>query len=335
LLFVISNPAQFRRSLLRWYARHKRNLPWRRDRDPYRVWISEIMLQQTRVNAVIPYYERFLNRFPTVEVLASAEEQPLLAAWAGLGYYHRARNLQAAARQIVNRGGFPREYDEIRDLPGIGDYTAAAVSSIAFGSPRAALDGNVIRVLSRLIAEPGDVGSAATRLRLQQAAVDLLDPKRPGEHNQAMMELGATVCLPRQPQCLLCPVSVHCEARKTGRQEEFPIKSKRAAANIVTKQLLIVTKANQSKVLLWRRPAASRRLAGFWELPEPGQLCGARVERKLGQFRHSIVNTSYHFEVLAASIHTAPEGFLFLTKEKLDELPLSTTAKKGLACLGK
>lgn len=327
--------SQFRGSLLRWYAHHKRELPWRRDRDPYRIWVSEIMLQQTRVNAVIPYYDRFLARFPTVKALAFAEEQQLLAAWAGLGYYHRARNLQSAAKQIVNRGGFPRNYDDLRNLPGIGAYTAAAVSSIAFGSARAAVDGNVVRVLSRLLAEPGDVGSAATRLRFERIATELLDPNQPGEQNQAMMELGATICLPRQPQCLLCPVSAHCEARRSGRQKDFPVKLKLAAAAIVSKQLLIVRNTSQSEILFWQRPATSRRLAGFWELPEPGQLSEARIEKKVGEFRHSIVNTHYHFEVLAGSIATAPEGFLFLTKKALHELPLSTTAKKGLACLGK
>jgi A/G-specific adenine glycosylase len=325
------NAAGFRRSLLQWYARHKRDLPWRRNSDPYPVWISEIMLQQTRVNAVIPYYERFLNRFPSVEALACASEQDLLAAWAGLGYYSRARNLQAAAKLIHERGRFPNEYEQIRELPGIGDYTAAAVSSIAFGRPRAALDGNVMRVLSRLLAETGDIGSPVTRVRLQAAADELLDRKRPGEFNQAMMELGATVCLPQQPQCLLCPVTEHCEARRSGRQREFPIKRKRASPNVVAKELLVVNK--RCGILFWQRPADSRRLAGFWELPEPSQLPGARVEKTIGQFRHTIVNTTYCFQVLEGSIQTVPDGFSYLTKKSLDEVPLSTTAKKALACL--
>ena len=288
------------------------------------------MLQQTRVNAVIPYYERFLQRFPSVQALASVEEPALLAAWAGLGYYHRARNMQAAARQVVSSGGFPRHYDDIRKLPGIGEYTAAAIASIAFGAPRAALDGNVARVVSRLMASP-----SGSRKALQAVADQLLDIQQPGTHNQAMMELGATVCLPRNPHCLLCPVSAYCEARHQGRQEEFPAKTKPAAALIVDKQLLIVRKAKDSQILFWQRPAESRRLAGFWELPETSQLAGARVQKKLGQFRHSIVNTNYRFEVLAGTIRTAPEGFYFLSTNSLHELPLSTTAKKGLACLGK
>lgn len=329
------NAVQFRLSLSRWYLRHKRDLPWRRNRDPYRIWLSEIMLQQTRVTAVIPYYEKFLKRFPDIQALASAPEQDLLAAWAGLGYYSRARNLQAAAKTIVQTaGGFPTRYEALLQLPGIGEYTAAAIASIAFGRPRAVLDGNVMRVISRISAEPGDIGHPATRRRLQAAADGLLDPRQPGEHNQAMMELGATVCLPRQPQCLLCPVAERCEARRAGRQDEFPIKSKRAPANVVAKQLIIVT-GSKNEVLFWQRPPDSRRLAGFWELPEPGQLAGARVGGQIGQFRHTIVNTSYRFQVLRGSIKNVPEGFSFLSKRLLDEVPLSTTAKKGLACLQK
>ncbi len=325
---------QFRRDLLQWYARHKRDLPWRRNRDPYRIWVSEIMLQQTRVNAVIPYYERFLARFPMVEALASAEEQALLAAWAGLGYYSRARNLQAAAKSIVQNGRFPAEYQTLLQLPGIGEYTAAAIASIAFGHPHAALDGNVMRVISRVWADPGDIGCSTTRRRLQAAADNLLDPKQPGEHNQAIMELGATVCLPKQPQCPLCPIGDQCEARRAGRQQEFPIKTKRAVPNLVAKQLIIVAEA-KSGVLFWQRPADSPRLAGFWELPEPGQLPGVQVGESIGHFRHTIVNTNYRFEVLRATIKSVPDGFSFLSKKLFDEVPLSTTAKKGLACLRK
>jgi len=324
-------PAHFRTSLLEWYARHKRDLPWRRNQDPYRVWLSEIMLQQTRVAAVIPYSERFIERFGSVEALASASEQDLLAAWAGLGYYSRARNLQAAAKLVHERGRFPNEYERIQELPGIGDYTAAAISSIAFGLPRAALDGNVIRVLSRVLAEAGDIGSARTRFQLKAAASELIDPKRPGEFNQAMMELGATVCLPKQPQCLLCPVAEYCEARRSGRQREFPVKRKRGGSNVVAKQLLILR--TQCGILFWRRPSTSRRLGGFWELPDPAQLPDARVEKTIGHFRHTIVDTIYCFQVLEGTTQTTPDGFSYLTKELLDEVPLSTTAKKALACL--
>lgn len=295
------------------------------------MWLSEIMLQQTRVSAVIPYYHGFLERFPSVEALASANEQELLAAWAGLGYYSRARNLQAAAKLIQEHGRFPDEYEHIRELPGIGDYTAAAVSSIAFGLPRAALDGNVMRVLSRVLADAGDIGSPATRFRLQAGAAELLDRERPGEFNQAMMELGATVCLSKQPRCLLCPVAEYCEARRTGRQPEFPVKRKRGISNVVAKELLIVTKPGG--VLFWKRPPTSRRLAGFWELPEPAQLPEARVEKTIGHFQHTIVSTTYCFHVMEASIRTTPNGFYYLSTKLLHEVPLSTAAKKALMCL--
>jgi A/G-specific adenine glycosylase len=189
--------AAIRRRLLEWYQKHKRDLPWRRTRDPYGIWISEIMLQQTRAAAVIPYYERFLALFPDAPALASAPEQDLLAAWAGLGYYARARNLQKAARLIVELPRFPSDYAGLRQLPGVGDYTAAAVASIAFGKPHAVLDGNVLRVLSRMVAEQGDIKSPAVRRGLATLADKLLHRARPGEFNQALMELGATVCVPK------------------------------------------------------------------------------------------------------------------------------------------
>ncbi len=205
-----------RRLLLAWYSKHQRDLPWRRTRDPYRIWVSEIMLQQTRVASAIGYYQRFLERFPSIPELAAAPEQELLTAWAGLGYYARVRNLQKAANKIVELGAFPRDYASLRALAGIGDYTAAAIASIAFDLPHAALDGNVIRVLSRLTAERGNVASTTVRKRLRAAADRLIDPKLPGQFNQAWMELGAMVCLPKQPQCSICPLKSQCAARRLG-----------------------------------------------------------------------------------------------------------------------
>jgi len=323
--------ARFRRNLIAWYRTHRRDLPWRRTRDPYRIWISEIMLQQTRAAAVIPYYERFLERFPDVAALAAAPEAELLAAWAGLGYYSRARNLQKAAKHMLDRGGFPREHEAILELPGVGNYTAAAVASIAFDLPHAVLDGNVIRVLSRVTAERGDIGANATRTRLLAEAERLLDAKRAGEFNQALMELGATVCLPKQPQCPLCPVAELCEARRQGRQREFPIKRAHVSPLRVERRLLIIER--NGTVLLWLRPADSARMAGFWDLPESTQLTGARMGQPVGSFQHSIVNTNYRFEVFRASLGHAPAGFEWRSREQLHEIPLSTTAKKALACL--
>jgi A/G-specific adenine glycosylase len=323
------NLSDMRRRLLSWYRKHKRDLPWRRTEDPYRIWISEIMLQQTRVAAVLPYYARFLARFPDVQALARAAEQDLLAAWAGLGYYSRARNLQKAAKNIVERGEFPRDHASLGELPGVGEYTAAAVASIAFGLPHAVLDGNVARVLSRLAPELGDTKSDAVRKRLRAFAEVLLDRKRPGEFNQALMELGATVCLPKRPQCQRCPVRSHCEARKQGLENQLPVRGARPSADQREKKLLVIEKAG--KVLFWQRSAESSRLAKFWELPEPQQLPAALVTDCAGAFRHTIVNTTYFVEVCRATVRSRPRGFRWLAKSCLGDVPVSTTARKALA----
>ena len=221
--------------LLRWFHKRKRDLPWRRTRDPYRIWLSEIMLQQTRVAAVVPYYEKFVARFPTVELLADAPPQEVLRFWAGLGYYSRARNLQRAAKEIVERhgGAFPREEISALTLPGVGRYTAAAVLSIAYGEPLAVLDGNVARVIARLSGTRGDLRAPGHWKKLQDQAQTLFAPHAPGDWNQAMMELGATVCTPRVPRCTECPFSQWCAARRLGLTEKIPAKrAKRAQVKI-------------------------------------------------------------------------------------------------------
>jgi A/G-specific adenine glycosylase len=218
-----------RKQLLGWFRQFQRDLPWRRTRDPYRIWVSEIMLQQTRVAAVIPYYERFLARFPDVLALAEAPPEEVLRLWSGLGYYSRARNLQKAAQQIVAQHGgeFPRDHAAALALAGIGAYTGAAILSIAFGAKLAVLDGNVARVLARLGAIRGDLHESRRWQSLQKTAQELLDPKAASDWNQAMMELGAMVCTPRAPQCLLCPVANFCRARQSGEPEAFPEKRKK------------------------------------------------------------------------------------------------------------
>lgn len=223
--------ATFRKQLLGWFHQFQRDLPWRRTRDPYRVWLSEIMLQQTRVAAVIPYYERFLERYPNVHALAAAPEEEVLRLWSGLGYYSRARNLQKAARQIASEHGgeFPSGLEDVLALPGIGDYTAAAILSIAFNREHAVLDGNVARVLARLGAMRGDLRESRRWQKLQESADAYLEPKSPGDWNQAMMELGATLCTPKSPQCLLCPVAQFCAGRKSGIAETLPEKRKKRA----------------------------------------------------------------------------------------------------------
>ena len=226
----------FQEQLLGWFRQFQRDLPWRRTQDPYRIWLSEIMLQQTRVAAAIPYYERFLKRFPDVRTLAEAPEEEVLRLWAGLGYYSRARNLQKAAHQIVAKhaGQFPNHRDDTLALPGIGNYTAAAILSIAFGEKLAVLDGNVARVLARLGAVRGDLRESRRWQELQETADAYLDSESPGDWNQAMMELGATLCTPKSPQCLLCPVAQFCKGRKLGIAESLPEKRKKRGAIEVT-----------------------------------------------------------------------------------------------------
>jgi len=255
---------RFRKNLLAWFSRFQRDLPWRRTRDPYRIWLSEIMLQQTRVAAVIPYYERFLERFPTVEALAAAEEEEVLRLWSGLGYYSRARNLQKAAQEIVAKhtGVFPSEYEQALALPGIGAYTAAAVLSIAYEKKLAVLDGNVARVLARLGALRGDLRANGTWGELQKTADRLLDEKSPGDWNQAMMELGATLCTPRAPQCLLCPVGEFCEARKKGQTDIIPEKrAKRDTVEVTLAALVLLDRKGNTLLLPPPKKAAKSQEA--------------------------------------------------------------------------
>jgi len=318
---------EFRRRLLDWFDGAQRDLPWRHTRDPYSIWISEIMLQQTRVTAAIPYYSRFLARFPTVRALAEASQTDVLAHWAGLGYYYRARNMHAAAKQIGSACAFPNTYDEIRALPGIGEYTAAALASIAFDLPHAAVDGNVLRVLSRVFADPCDTSSAAGRKHFARAADVLLDRSRPGSFNQAMMELGATVCLPSNPQCLLCPVSAICRARTRGAQASFPFSSKRMKN--LRESLDVFWIERSGELLAWQRPEDSRLMPGFWELPGNEQLPEAFAVRELGRFRHGITFHDYRFRVLEAILPNELGPCRWIPITSLGTLPASTILRKA------
>jgi A/G-specific adenine glycosylase len=244
--------ATFRKQLLGWFCQFQRDLPWRRTKDPYRIWLSEIMLQQTRVAAVIPYYERFLRRFPNVQTLAAAPQGEVLRLWSGLGYYSRARNLQKAAQQIVakHNGEFPTRLKDALALPGIGNYTAAAILSIAFAEKHAVLDGNVARVLARVNAIRGDVRESRRWQRLQENADELLERKSPGDWNQAMMELGATLCTPKSPQCLLCPVAQFCQGRKLGIAASLPeTRKKRATVEVTLAAAVFIDEKDQTLLL--------------------------------------------------------------------------------------
>jgi A/G-specific adenine glycosylase len=324
--------------LLAWYRRGHRDLPWRRTRDPYRIWVSEIMLQQTRAQAVVPYYQRFLDRFPTVETLAAASEQDVLALWAGLGYYSRARNLLLAAQRVVAAGGFPRDYPAIRALPGIGDYTAAAIASIAFELPHAVVDGNVLRVVARAENDAADIASPRTRERFRAIVRGWMGRSQPGVFNQALMELGATVCLPANPLCRECPASGGCRALAAGTVAQLPVKLRRTEPVAIAAELLLVRRGG--RVLLRQKEAGARRMAGFWELPAPGEMPAARPGRSLGTFRHSITHHRFTFTVREAEVRGAQvreaqvrapgAEFQWYSAAQLAEIPISTTARKAL-----
>ena len=304
--------SRFRKNLLAWFQQFQRTMPWRGTRDPYRIWLSEIMLQQTRVAAATPYYERFLERFPDVETLATAPEEEVLRLWSGLGYYSRARNLQKAAQQIVakHNGHFPSDPAEALALPGIGAYSAAAILSIAYHKKYAVLDGNVARVIARLNAIRGDLRANGTWQTLQKSADHLLQPRSPGDWNQAMMELGATLCTPRSPQCLLCPVSEFCEARKKGLAEVIPEKrSKRSTVEITLAALVLVDP--RGKTLLLPPPKSPRKSAA------PGDV-------------HTLVSRMWHFptvavqpgQAVASLTKFAQESFFDARKFQMELAPL-------------
>jgi len=259
------NPA-IAAALLDWYAARRRDLPWRRTEDPYRIWVAEVMLQQTQVATVIPYYERFLARFPTVRALAEASLDQVLALWEGLGYYSRARNLHAAARVVCEKhsGQMPPQRDELLALPGIGDYTAGAILSIAFGQDVAAIDGNTVRVLCRLFDYDQDPARAAGKRALRGYAEAILPRGRAREFNQALMELGSTLCLPRAPLCGECPLSAPCRARALGVQQERPIPKERAPA---PHRQWVASFIERDGCLLVVRRAPRGLLGGLWELP--------------------------------------------------------------------
>jgi A/G-specific adenine glycosylase len=335
--------ALFRRKLMSWYRSHARELPWRNVSDPYRTWVSEVMLQQTRVAAVIEHYHDFLRRFPTVHALATAPETDVLAAWSGLGYYRRARMLHKAAQFLTReRGGvLPGTAAELRTLPGIGEYTCAAIASIAFGESIAVVDGNVERVLLRLTGYP-EARTAAGRAFVQSQANALVPRRRvigsvnaAGDHNQAMMELGATICLPRAPLCLNCPIYDMCRTRGEHITPPRAAQLSRPAAYLLN----LRKRGTITEVLLELRSAEASLMPAMYELPQLPEDAVQGREPVL-RLRHAITNTNYYVQVFAArgpqdrglrrAVPAAKNDLHWVRTSRLGELPLTGLARKSL-----
>jgi A/G-specific adenine glycosylase len=345
---------KLRKSLQAWYTEHGRELPWRLTHDPYRIWISEIMLQQTTVVAVIPYFERFLARFPTIEDLAAADETEVLRHWEGLGYYSRARNIHKAAQHVTSQlsGVFPQLVDELQNLPGIGRYTAGAIRSFAFNLPAPIVEANTLRLYCRLLGFDGDPRSRAGQLALWKFAEELVPDEHPGPFNQALMELGSVICTPANPNCPACPVSFACQAFLTKRQREIPQPAVRPEITAVTELSVVVRRGD--RFLLYHR-APGERWAGLWDFPrfacaEAGQAplrqpasieqklahdlgIKVRVEELLTELRHSVTRyritlRSYLAEYQTGEILDSAGEYRWLTAAEIHAYPLSVTGRK-------
>jgi len=326
----------FRRALLAWYDEHKRELPWRSKPSLYKTVVSEFMLQQTRVSTVLPYFDRWMKLFPDFSALANAPEEQVLKAWEGLGYYSRARNLHKLARQVDSWKTIPEDAGSWQALPGIGPYVAAAVTSISFGQPEAVCDGNVVRVLTRLFANDElfkDGASAQKKLR--PLANELLDTNRPGDYNQAMMELGATVCHRQSPLCLTCPVIDYCKGGKTGDTERYPNLAKKKKSKQKIRRYWI---ESQNGLLLCSAAKGSARLAGIYELPEnlPVHLEElAREAKHLATRKRTIGQVDYEEEIFRANPvksmkNNQPDGYRWVLWTELDALTLSGPHRKWI-----
>ena len=326
---------EIRQQLLSWFRLNARDLPWRQTRDPYRIWVSEVMLQQTRVATVIERYTQFIQKFPSLVSLALAREDEVLTMWSGLGYYRRARMLHSAAQLLVNEhgGSLPHTSQELRRLPGVGDYTAAAIASIARNEPVAVVDGNVERVLTRMLGKTA-ARRAGLPARLRETASRLLDTKSPGTFNQAMMELGATVCLPRSPQCMVCPVEKFCGTKG----EHVAAPRKQIVSRMTHYALVMRTVEGESKrkeVLLVQRPDNASQMPSMWELPA---LEEAPKSEPVLRIRHAITNTNFYVEVFAVPAEKLLGGSKkrklerhdWVVESKLLEIPLTGLARKIL-----
>ena len=355
---------KFQDALLRWWDANQADLPWRRSKDPYAIWVSEIMLQQTQISTVIPYFERWMKRFPTVQALAEAPLDEVLKSWEGLGYYSRARNLHAAAKSVVAEwnGRLPQTAADLMTLKGIGRYTAGAIASIAFNEPAPVLDGNVIRVLSRLTDLPDDVTQTSTKNNLWQLAEELVPLERPGDFNQALMELGQQICLPAKPMCLLCPLSTHCLARQRGTQLERPVRPPRrrtphydVVAGIIWAKDAVIGDPD-GKFLIAQRPLDGL-LGGLWEFPggkqEDGETLPQALVREIeeelamkigvGSFVTKVKHAYTHFRITLHAFqarhlsgqpqHLGVANHAWVTLADLDNYAFAVTDRKIIAAL--
>lgn len=326
----------FRKKLLSWYGKNKRDLPWRKTKDPYAIWISEVMLQQTRVDTVLPYYLSFMEKYPDLESLAKADSEEILKSWEGLGYYKRLQNLRKTATFLVQEknGIFPDNFSGLKELPGIGDYIAAALSSIAFGKREAVVDGNVKRVMARIFKDPFPVNAGNSHRHFQNYADLLLDPKKPGDFNQALMDLGAMVCVPKKPLCTSCPVNSLCKAFLSGKQDFFPHRETRKKIPFF-KVACAAILDEKKRILVTKRPETGM-LPGFWEFPggklEAGEseldACKREILEEIGLspegFEHlcKVRHAYTHFRITMA--------FFVCHTRNAEELRLKTRERKWL-----
>ncbi|ARI78261.1 A/G-specific adenine glycosylase [Halobacillus mangrovi] len=342
------NPSLFRERLIDWFKKEQRILPWRENQDPYRVWVSEIMLQQTRVDTVIPYFNNFLNKFPTLEALAEADEQEVLKAWEGLGYYSRARNLQNAVREVVEEYGgvVPKDPAELGKLKGVGPYTKGAIISIAYDTAEPAVDGNVMRVLSRILHVEEDIAKQSTRKLFEELVRELISQEDPSSFNQGLMELGALICTPKTPSCMLCPIQEQCLAFDKGIETELPIKSSKKKQKKVPYMLLLIQN-EEGEVLVEQRPSQGL-LASLWQFPMVplsdldqeavkhwfyGEY-GLHIELKdsVDQIKHVFSHLIWEMEVVKARVVGGKldrERCRFVDLKEMNDLPFPVSHQKA------
>ncbi|MEK4230756.1 A/G-specific adenine glycosylase [Solibacillus sp. FSL H8-0538] len=329
---------QFRQGLVEWFNEEKRDLPWRHTKEPYKIWVSEVMLQQTRVDTVIPYYNRFLEKYPTAESLAYAPQEELLKMWEGLGYYSRARNLQAGVKEVVEtyNGVVPDNRPDISKLKGVGPYTAGAILSIAYGKPEHAVDGNVMRVLSRVLNIDADIAFPKTKKIFEDAVMMLIDPENTSSFNQGLMELGALICTPTSPKCLLCPVRDYCTAFQEGNPASLPVKTKKTKSKNIDFDVFVV-RDREGRFLLEKRPEEGL-LANMWQFPmveRQGEtlktlaqnyqltvdLFSVPVLKFMHVFSHLTWQVESHLVDLIA-VSQLPDNARFFSKAEIAELPM-------------